>query len=64
MGRPEGKRLSGRLRRRWLDNNKIDVRDIGWGGVNLIRLAQDSDHWRALLNTVMKFGFQKMLGSS
>jgi hypothetical protein len=50
---PEGKRPLGRPRRRWLENVKIYLRDIGWDGMDWIDLAQDSDQWRALLNTVM-----------
>jgi hypothetical protein len=52
-GSPEGKRPLGRPRRRWVDSIKKDVREIGWDGVDWIGLAQDSDQWRALLNTVM-----------
>jgi hypothetical protein len=40
-------------RRRWLDNIKMDLREIGWGGVDWIELAQDRYQWRALVNTVM-----------
>jgi hypothetical protein len=64
VGKPEGRRPLGRPRRRWVDNIKIDLREIGWNGVDWIDLAQDRDHWRALVNTVMNFGFHKMLGSS
>jgi hypothetical protein len=53
VGKPEGKRTLGRPRRRWVDNIKIHLREIGWGGMDWIDLAQDSDHWRALVNTVM-----------
>jgi transcription termination factor 2 len=53
VGKPEGKRPLGRPRRRWVDNIKIDLREIGWDGVNWIDLAQDRDQWRALVNTVM-----------
>jgi hypothetical protein len=52
-GKPEGKRPLRRPRRRWVDNIKIDLREIGWDGVDWIYLAQDRDHWRALVNTVM-----------
>jgi hypothetical protein len=52
-GKPEGKRLLGRPRRRWVDNIEIDLREIGWGGMDWIDLAQDRDQWRALVNTVM-----------
>jgi hypothetical protein len=53
VGKPEGKRPLGRTRRRWLDNIKIDLREIGWDGVDWIDLAQDRDQWRALVNMVM-----------
>jgi hypothetical protein len=51
--RPEGRRPLGRPRRRWEDNIKIDLREIGFGDVDWIHLAQDRDRWRALVNTVM-----------
>jgi hypothetical protein len=53
VGKPEGKRLLGRPRRRWEVNTKMDVREIGWGGIDWIDLAQDRDQWRAFVNTVM-----------
>jgi hypothetical protein len=53
VGKPEGKRPLGRHRRRWKDNIKLDLRKIGWGGMDWIGLAQDRDQWRALVNTVM-----------
>jgi hypothetical protein len=53
VGRSEGKRPLGRLRRRWKDNIKIDLREIGIEGVNWIPLAQDWVQWRAFVNTVM-----------
>jgi hypothetical protein len=43
----------GRPRRRWVDNIKMDLREIGWDGVDWIELAQDRDQWRAFVNTVM-----------
>jgi hypothetical protein len=49
----EGKRPLGRSRRRWVDNIKMDLGDIGWGGVDWIGLAQDRNKWRALVNAVM-----------
>jgi hypothetical protein len=54
VGKPEGKRPLGRPRRRWKDRIRMDLRDIGWGGVDWIRLAQDMDRWRAVVNAVMK----------
>jgi hypothetical protein len=53
VGKPEKKRPLGRLRRTWVDNIKIDLREIGWDCMNWIELAQDRDQWRALVNTVM-----------
>jgi hypothetical protein len=53
MGKPDGNRQLGRPRRRWEDNIKMDIREIGWGGMDWIDLAQDRDQWRALVNTVM-----------
>jgi hypothetical protein len=53
VGRLEDKRLLGRPRRRWEDNIKLDLREIGIDGTNRIRLAQDRVHWRACVNTVM-----------
>jgi hypothetical protein len=53
VGRPEGRRPVGRPRRRWENNIKMDLREIGFGDVDWIHLAQDRDRWRALVNTVM-----------
>jgi hypothetical protein len=53
VGRPEGRRPLGRPRRRWEDNIKIDLREIGLGEVDWINLAQDRNRWRAVVNTVM-----------
>jgi hypothetical protein len=53
VGKPEGKRPRGRPRSRWVVNIRMDLREIGWGGVNWIDLVQDRDQWRALVNTVM-----------
>jgi hypothetical protein len=53
VGRPEGKRLLGRPRRRWEDNVKLDLRETGIDGENWIQLAQDTLRWRAFVNTVM-----------
>jgi hypothetical protein len=49
----EGRRPLGRPRRRWEDNIKMDLGEIGFGDLDWIRLAQDRDRWRALVNTVM-----------
>jgi hypothetical protein len=53
VGRPEGRRPLGRPRRRWEDNIKMDLTEIGFGDVDWIHLAQDRDRWRAVVNTVM-----------
>jgi hypothetical protein len=53
VGKPEGKRPLGRPRRRWEDNIKMDLGEIGIDGANWIRLAQDRVQWRAFVNTVM-----------
>jgi hypothetical protein len=47
------KRPLGRPRRRWVENINMDLREIGWDGMDRIELAQDRDQWRALVNTVM-----------
>jgi hypothetical protein len=53
VGKPEGKRPIGRPRNRSEDNIKMDLREIGWGGMDWIDLAQDRDQWRAPVDTVM-----------
>jgi hypothetical protein len=53
VGKPEEKRPLGRPGRRWVNNIKMDLREIGWDGVDWIDMAQDRDQWRALVNTVM-----------
>ena len=52
MGKPEGKRPLGKPRRRWKDNIKMDLQEVG-GGDDWMELGQDRDRWRALVNTVM-----------
>jgi hypothetical protein len=51
--KPEGKRPLGKSRSKWEDNITVDHREIGWGDMDWIDLAQDKDQWRALVNTVM-----------
>jgi hypothetical protein len=53
VGKLEEKRPLGGPRRRWEDIIRMDLREIGWGGMDWIDLAQDGDQWRALVNTVM-----------
>jgi hypothetical protein len=53
VGKPEAKRTLGRPRRRWVNNIKMDLREIGWDGMDWIDLAQDRDQWRVLVYTVM-----------
>jgi hypothetical protein len=53
VGRPDDKRPLGRPRRRWEDNIKMDLREIGIDGANWIQLAQDRVQWRACVNTVL-----------
>jgi hypothetical protein len=53
VGKPEGKRPLGRPRRRWVNNIKMDVREIELGGMDWIDLVQDRDQWMALVNTIM-----------
>jgi hypothetical protein len=53
VGKPEGKRPLGRQRRRWADNIKMDLGEVGWDAGDWIGLAQDRDRWRAYVNAVM-----------
>jgi len=53
VGRPEGNRPLGRPRRKWEDNIKMDLQEIGWGGMDWIELAQNKGRWRDLVNAVM-----------
>ena len=56
VGKTEGKRLLGRPRRRWEDNIKMDLQEVGYGGMDWMELVQDMDRWRALVNAVMNLG--------
>jgi len=51
-GEPEEKRPLGRARRRWEDNIKMDLQDVGWEGIDWIDVAQDRDRWQTLVNAV------------
>ena len=53
VGKPEGKRPLGRLRRRWVDNIRMDLQEVGCGYMDWIGLAQDRDSWRTLVSAVM-----------
>jgi hypothetical protein len=55
VGKPEGRRPLGRPRCRWEDGVRMDLREIGLGGVDWIRLAHDRDRWRAVVSAVMNF---------
>ena len=64
VGKPEGKRPLGRPRRRWDDNIKMDLREVGGGCEDWMELAQDRDRWRALVGTVMNLRVPKTRGIS
>ena len=64
VGKPEGKRALGRPRRRWEDNIKMDLQEVGGVCGDWMELAQDRDRWRALVSKVMKLRFPKMRGIS
>jgi hypothetical protein len=53
MGKSEGKTPLGRPRRRWVDNIRMDLEEVGWGDVDWIGLAKDRDRWRAVVNSVL-----------
>jgi hypothetical protein len=53
MGKPEGKRPHGRSRRRWEDNSKMDIQEVGCGGMDWTELAKDRGSWWAIVNAVM-----------
>jgi hypothetical protein len=60
--KPEGKRPLGRPICRWVEHNKIDFREVEWGCIDSIDLAQDWDQWRALVNTVINFRVAQNVG--
>jgi hypothetical protein len=53
VGKPEGKRPLGRPRRRWVDNIRMDLGEVGWSDGDWIGLAQDRNRWRAVVNSVL-----------
>ena len=53
LGKSEGRRSLGRPRRRWVDNFRMDLQEVGCGYMNLIGLVQDTDRWRTLVSAVM-----------
>jgi hypothetical protein len=63
VAKSQGKRPLGRPRRRWVDNIRMDLGEIGWDGVDWIGLAQDRNSSRALVNSYGTFGFHEMLGN-
>jgi hypothetical protein len=64
VGKPEGKRPLGRPRRRWEDNIKMDLQEVGESCGDWMALAQDRDRWRALVSMVRNFRIPKMRGIS
>jgi hypothetical protein len=52
LGRPDGKRPRGRCRHRWMQNIKMDLKEVGWRGVNWIDLPQDTASWHVVINAV------------
>jgi len=64
VGKPEGQRPLGRPRRRWEDNIKMDLQEVGVGCGDWMELAENSVRWRALVSTVMNFRVPKMRGIS
>ena len=63
MGTPDIRKPLGTQKRRWEDNIKIDLQDLGWG-MDWTDVAPDMDRWRAVVNAVKTFGFHKMWGIS
>jgi hypothetical protein len=63
VGKPEGKRILGRPRRRWEDNIKMYLQEVGCGGMGWIELAQDRDRWRAFVNAVMNLRVPQNAGN-
>ena len=64
VGNPEGKRPLGRPRRRWEDNIKMDLQEVGWGCGDWMDLAQDRDRWWTLVSTLRNLRVPNMRGIS
>jgi len=64
LGKPEGKRSLGRPRRRWEDNIKMDLQEVGGGCGDWMELAKDRDRWQVLVSAVMNLRVPKMRGTS
>ena len=62
-GKPEGRRLLGRPRRRWVDNIRMDLQEVGCGYMDWIGLAEDRDRWRTIVSAVMKLRVPRNAGS-
>jgi hypothetical protein len=58
VGKPEGRRPLGRSRRRWVDNIRMDLVEVGWGDVDWIGVTQNRNKWRALVNSVLNVSWK------
>jgi hypothetical protein len=63
VGKHEGKRPLGRPRRRWEDNIRMDLQEVGCGGMEWIGLVQERDRWREIMNAVMNLQVQQNAGN-
>jgi hypothetical protein len=63
VGKPEGRRPLGRPRHRWENNIRMDLREVGWGCVDWMELAQERDRWRALVSAVMNLRVPQNAGN-